>query len=285
MSPPKIRALTTSLVLVGATTLTVAVTTAPALSSVSTPPVAVTISATRVITMPATLQPGVTTFEVTSAAKGGSAFQLLLPAADYTPDEAARDIEKGLEQGKIKQLKRFEANVTLLGGMTADDTADTLVVDLEPGTYWALDTNTNKPEKFLPFTVTGVDSGNVLPPTDAMLKAKQATTWSGSPKSIPNKGLMTFKNAASQNHFIVLIKLKKGKTYADFKEWLASEEGPPPVKEDVGLDSGVVSPGHSATFDYRLPKGDYVLLCFWPDASMGGMPHAFMGMHRAITLT
>ena len=84
-----------------------------------------------------------------------------------------------------------------------------------------------------------------------------------------------------------MAKLKKGKTYKDFKEWFAAPNGPagpPPVNFDVGMDSGVVSPGHSATFKYNLPKGNYVLLCFWPDASMGGMPHAFMGMHRPITL-
>ena len=34
--------------------------------------------------------------------------------------------------------------------------------------------------------------------------------------------------------------------------------------------------------NYRLPRGNYVLVCFWPDASMGGMPHAFMGMYRGI---
>jgi hypothetical protein len=27
-----------------------------------------------------------------------------------------------------------------------------------------------------------------------------------------------------------------------------------------------------------------VMLCFWPDASHGGMPHAFMGMIRGIKL-
>jgi hypothetical protein len=37
--------------------------------------------------------------------------------------------------------------------------------------------------------------------------------------------------------------------------------------------------------NYRLPRGEYVMLCWWPDAEMGGMPHVFMGMHRAITLT
>ena len=34
--------------------------------------------------------------------------------------------------------------------------------------------------------------------------------------------------------------------------------------------------------NYRLPRGNYVLVCFWPDANMGGMPHAFMGMYRGI---
>ena len=42
------------------------------------------------------------------------------------------------------------------------------------------------------------------------------------PASIPNKGLMTFKNKASQNHFIVMAKLKKGMTYQDFKKWFAA---------------------------------------------------------------
>jgi hypothetical protein len=86
-----------------------------------------------------------------------------------------------------------------------------------------------------------------------------------------------------------MAKLKKGMTYQDFKKWFASSmdgppSGPSPVNFGIGMDSGVLSPGHSATFKYNLPKGDYVMLCFWPDASMGGMPHAFMGMTRGITL-
>ena len=119
MTPTKIRVLTASLALVGTATVSIAATAGPAQSAATTPPVAVSISSTRVVSMPTTIQPGVTTFQVTSAAKRGSAFQLVRPAAGYTAEEAARDIEKGLEQGKVKALKRFEANVALLGGMTA----------------------------------------------------------------------------------------------------------------------------------------------------------------------
>jgi len=287
MAPPKFRALLTSLTLVGAATIT-AGTAAPAQSAAATLPIAVSISKTRVITMPATLQPGVNEFSITSTAKGGSAFQLAMPAAGYTPDEANRDIEKGLDQGKVRHIKRFEANVTLLGGVEADETADTLVVSLDAGSYWAIDTNTSKASKFFAFTVTGLDTGNVLPAATT-IRAKAARTWAGSPKTIPHKGMLNFKNTSSNNHFVVMVKLKKGKTYQDFKTWFAAAQGgpsgPPPVNFDLGLDSGVVSPGHAAEFSYRLPKGDYVLLCFWPDASAGGTPHAFMGMHRAITLT
>ena len=287
MGVPKIRAVLTSLALVGAATLTTAATAGPAQSAAaSAPPVAVSITNTRVVTMPTTIQPGVNTFTVTTANKRGSSFQLVQAAAGYSAADAARDIEKGLDGGNVKAIKRFEANITLLGGVSVTkDRAGKAVVDLPAGDYWALDVNTNDPDKFFAFTVAGLDTGNVVPVADATLKAVQDTTWANKPASIPNKGWMTFKNAASQNHFIVMAKLKKGMTYRDFKQWFADgAESAPPINFGIGMDSAVVSPGHSASFKYNLPKGNYVMLCFWPDASMGGMPHAFMGMHRPITL-
>ena len=39
------------------------------------------------------------------------------------------------------------------------------------------------------------------------------------------------------------------------------------------------------TVDYDLPAGQYVIMCFFPDPHMGGMPHALMGMLRMIHLT
>jgi len=283
----QVRAAAASLVLVAAATVTTAATAGPAQSAASTAPVAVSISSTRVITMPATIQPGVTIFKVATANKRGSAFQVVQTDAGYSAADAARDIEKGLNGGNVKALKRFEANVTLLGGMrVTKERVETLAIDLDAGTYWALDTNTNDPGKFFAFTVAGADTGNVMPTAGATIKARLDTTWANKPASIPNKGLLRFKNAATQNHFIAMVRLKKGKTYRDFVTWFSSENpsGPPPVNFDVGMDSGVLSPGHSATFRYNLPKGHYVLLCFWPDAEMGGIPHAFMGMHRPITL-
>jgi hypothetical protein len=129
--------------------------------------------------------------------------------------------------------------------------------------------------------VTGVDTGATMP-AGATLRAVDSTKWAKRPASIPRRGWLRFKNRADQNHFVVLVKLLPGKTVADFAASLKDESGPPPIDFRFGVDSGVLSPGHDMAMKYRLPRGNYVLTCFWPDADMGGMPHAFMGMYRGI---
>ena len=102
--------------------------------------------------------------------------------------------------------------MTLYGGVMASaDHVGTLVVNLPAGTYWAIDINTTDPAKFFAFTVAGVDTGNVAP-ASASVTAVDSTKWSKKPKSIPNKGMLTFQNKADQNHFLVMVKLMKGKT-------------------------------------------------------------------------
>ena len=49
-------------------------------------------------------------------------------------------------------------------------------------------------------------------------------------------------------------------------------------------DSDIVSPGHAMALHLQLPAGHYALMCFFPDPQTG-MPHAFMGMVRMVTLT
>jgi hypothetical protein len=245
--------------------------------------VPVTIGAGGVITMPSVVAPGVSTYKITTTRRRAS-LQLLSLAPGYTVEQAETDVENGLEKGRLRALKRFEANTTLLGGATASsDRAGKLAVDLDPGTYYAVDSNkTGSP--WFPFTVSGVDTGAALP-AGAALRTIDSTTWAKRPAAIPRSGWLRFKNRADQNHFIAMVKLLPGKTVKDFAAFLEEESGPPPVDFRFSLDTGVISPGHDMATKYRLPRGNYVLACFWPDASMGGMPHAFMGMYRGVTLS
>jgi hypothetical protein len=258
-----------------------------ALESTSSGLVAVSITAAHNVVMPTTLQPGVTTFRITTEAKQ-SGFQLLQLADGYTLDQAIDDIDNGLDKGRLKAFKRFEANTTLLGGVNvATGKVGKVTLSLDPGTYYAADITVNRPAAFTAFTVAGADTGATMP-DGTTIRAVKSASWAKNPRSIPRRGTLTFENFSSQNHFVGLAKLKRGKTVEDFGDWLDAQmegvNGPPPVNFGASFDSGVVSGGHTVATNYRLPRGSYVLVCFWGDASMGGMPHAFMGMYRGITV-
>lgn len=262
----------------------------PAAGSTSST-VTVSITAAHNVVLPATIQPGVNQLRVTTEARS-SAFQLLQLAAGYTLDQAIADIDNGLDKGRMGAFRRFEANVTLLGGITIlPGRIGKVTLDLEPGTYYAADVTRNRPSAFTAFTVAGADTGATMP-AGPTIKAVDSASWSKRPRAIPRRGTMTFENVTDQNHFVGLVRLRKGKTAKDFGTWLEAqvegqsegENGPPPVDFSSIFDSGVVSAGHTVAMNYRLARGSYVLLCFWPDASMGGMPHAFMGMYRGIEL-
>ncbi len=80
-------------------------------------------------------------------------------------------------------------------------------------------------------------------------------------------------------HFLFLVQVVEGTTTDQVLEYLQSGvEEPPPWALAGELSTDVLSMGNSMTVDYKLPKGQYVALCFFPDPKMGGMPHAFMGM-------
>ncbi len=263
-----------------ATSLSVAV---PAEAG-ATAPTEVSIDDHRMLTMPETLQPGVNTFHVTS--EKTSSFQLILPAADYTIDEAVADIENGLNKGRVKPFKRFERKVTLYGGVTSTpDEPATMVVSLPAGTYWALDTRTNDADKFFTVEVTGEDTGAAMPDVKTV-RAIGSTEWAKRPRTIPRSGLLGFVNGSTENHFVAISKLKKGKDVRDFKQWIKGlsqgEGGRPPVRFGVGFDTGVASPSVEFQANYEVPRGRYVLTCWWSDADMDMMPHAFMGMIRGI---
>lgn len=252
--------------------------------------VQVSIDATHVITMPTTLAPGITKFVVSSVKSAG--FQLLTADPGYTPEKAAADINAAFGKNDMKALKRFEARTTLLGGVSSPaGGTGTAWLKLPSGEVWAVDTDpqVTDPAKIVTLTVAGTATGATLPAAPTLMAIKD-TTWANKPASIPAKGILRFKNKATNNHFIVMAKLAKGKTVADFAAWVdkvtsGKKAGPPPLdNSEPGIDSGVLSPGHKMALKYHVSKGKYVLACFWPDAAMGGLPHAFMGMFRGITV-
>jgi hypothetical protein len=247
--------------------------------------VEVFVKRNHTIAMPTQIRPGVTKFKISSARAAG--FQIVQAAPGYTKAQAMRDVNAGLGKNRLKALKRFEANITLVGGMssTAKKSA-TMSLDLDKGSYWALDTMPQNldPAKVLSFEVAGDSVGGRL--GGHVIRATGESEWGKASPRIPTKGVIWFQNRSDANHFVEIVKLAKGKTMKDFRAWMErakqGDESNPPVNFKVRADTGVISGGESMSFKYRLPKGRYVMLCWWPDADMGGMPHAMMGMVRGL---
>lgn len=231
------------------------------------------------------VRPGVHKFVVSSAKQ--AELQIFTKRKGYTDRELARDINAAMGQGDTTALKRFERNVTLIGGVvSAPKHPGVMWLNLPRGHYVALDIDqtVTRAAKMHHLRVKGNRLDGTLP-TGRTIRAIHETDWAARPKSVPARGIMTFANRSEDNHFIALAKLLPGKTIADFKAWIEAGDpnAPAPIDESAPeVDSGLVSPGHRMSFRYHLQKGSYVLTCWWPDADMGGMPHAMMGMYRQL---
>lgn len=282
--------LATSLVLATSGTLAAVSTSASgAVARSTTPTTPVHIARDRTLTMDQNLTPGVRRLVVTSVRNSG--FQIVQAHPGYSKSRFTRDAFRAFLKGRVPALKRLEANVTFLGGVASGPHAPGVMwVDLPTGRYWAFDSAPNRidPAKILTLRVSGTENQGTAPST-ATLRAIHMHTWAPRPATIGHRGNLTLRNDATENHFLVLAKLAKGKTIRDFAAWVRKvkhgSQAPPPIDFRHAVNTGIVSPGHEFTLRYSLPRGRYVMVCFFPDADHGGIPHALEGMFRGIRLT
>jgi hypothetical protein len=89
------------------------------------------------------------------------------------------------------------------------------------------------------------------------------------------------ENGAAQSHEVELVKLAPGKTLQDLMGWLQTMQGPPPASALGGISG--MGHGQVDSFSYDFTPGDYVLICFLPDAG-DGKPHFMHGMVQQITV-
>lgn len=90
------------------------------------------------------------------------------------------------------------------------------------------------------------------------------------------------RNTAAQPHEMEVIRLAPGKTAQDALKWIQKPEGPPPGS-GVGGVSGITS-AEPVYFSANLPAGNYLLICFIPDAK-DGKPHFMHGMMKTVKVS
>jgi hypothetical protein len=198
--------------------------------------------------------------------------------ADFTAD-----VNKFGAKNDVKALKHALKNTSILGGLAGGGTGT--IVFPKPGAYTPFSLGEKGVVTGKTLVVSGPKRSTKAPHTDGSIIGKNGPSWGGA-SQLPHEGRFQFKNKADQPHFVVLQQVVEGTTTDQVLEALQNEEGPEPSWIlPAGMETGTLSPGRSMTVDYDLPAGQYVVMCFFPDPKMGGMPHALMGMLRMIHLT
>jgi len=87
---------------------------------------------------------------------------------------------------------------------------------------------------------------------------------------------------AQQPHELELIRLEPGKTANDLLGWFQKMKGPPPGQA-IGGVAAVVA-GVPVYFTADLEPGEYLLICFVPDAK-DGKPHVAHGMMKTVSVS
>lgn len=254
---------------------------APMTSRAATPHLTATLTAKTIkITGAHGLRPG----RVQLSVQGKGTVEFAMFKAGYSTADFTADINKFGAKNDIKALKRTLANTQILGGFTGGGSG-TIVLP-RAGSYTPFSLGQRGLVLGDPIMVRGAKRSSSAPSTDGRILAKPGPSWGGS-TTFPAQGRLMFKNKASTGvpHFLVLQQVAEGTTTDQVLEFLQSgDQGQPPWGLPGGMETGSLSPGRSMTVNYDLPAGQYVVMCFFPDPNMGGMPHALMGMLEMIHL-
>lgn len=242
--------------------------------------VQVDVSSSGSIALAHHLPAGFLKFDVDGAT--GQNIQIVQPRHHASVDTLVTDAN--LINGNTPNPVPIERDFTAIGGTS---TGTDLFVRLKPGTYYLADTGIDTPLTADLVTVVHVGGAWVearAPHVTGTVTAVGDMDWSKWPRTIGHAGTLRFVNASTDWHFAELVQLKPGITLKQLRDVIENGGDPstltPP--NPVFYDTGVVSPHHSQLSTYRLPKGHYALLCWWPDEN--GVPHAVMGMSRLIDL-
>ncbi|HET7311526.1 MAG TPA: hypothetical protein VFJ17_09390 [Mycobacteriales bacterium] len=229
------------------------------------------------------------------AAGGDRAIEIVRLHSGYSFADFRSDVKTALTnlegsggdtKAGLKALNHAIANITAFGGLDAHDGQlrhGAVVLPSAGNRYVLFDDSSLVPRRPVRLTVTAPAGPQTLPATSATVVAREDRRWGGA-TTLPSHGNIKFANHADVSpHFVVLQHVKDGTTRKQVIDSFSSPN-PPDFVLPGDQSSDIVSPGHAMAMHLQLPPGTYALMCFFPDPQTG-MPHAFMGMVRIVTLT
>lgn len=246
----------------------------------STAPATVTVTMTKQIVRPdtQTVQAGAIEF----VAKRGDHHQHTLVVASlakgFSLNQANHDVNAAFG-GDVKAVRTIDKKIHWYGGT---DAPGRVVVNLSAGKYYLLDEDGNGLGRL---TVTGPKADRTVPASSATVFAAATTHGFGFKVkgTIAHDGWVTFSNKTDEPHFMEIQQVKPSTTRAYVRKHIQDRNQPAKILK-AGQATAPVGPGKSVLLKLHLPKGKYLIACFWPSRE-NGMPHAFMGMYKLVHIS
>jgi hypothetical protein len=183
-------------------------------------------------------------------------------------------------------MRRVLANTDFLGGANVfPGTPASFTVTLTPGVYYLGAMNTHP--VFRRIVVSGTSP--TASPTAAAIVTAFDFGFRSNREALPATGTITIRNSGAQIHRLLLVPVRPGTSRARIGAYLrktgGQPDGPPPPFAVNGpqLGTAMISPGKQIQLSYKLPPGEYALLCFQPD-SRTEKPQTLEGMYGTAIL-
>jgi len=253
--------------------------------AVATPPVVTVHAKDFAFDAPAEITAGVTTFNLVNDGHGLHHMQLVRLDSAKTVDDLIAALKK---PGPPPAWAMFASgpNAVFAGG-TSNAT-----FDITPGNY-AIICLVDIPDRmphygkgmFKALTVKPAAAGAVaaaLPAADITITLQDYAFVLSTPITAGHH-VFAVKTMPGQPHEVEIFKLAKGKTMKDLGAWMAKMEGPSPL-DAVLAGVAATSTGEEVRFTADFTPGDYLMMCFLPDAK-DGKAHFTKGMVQKFTVS
>ena len=238
----------------------------------------ITVSEQGALEAPQSAEAGLAEITLDNTSEEPHDAQLLRVEGDHSAEEAGEVISSGGQEPTPDWL--FAGGGV---GTTPPGQTNTVTQALEPGTYYAFDTEARGgPSPDAPaIEVAGDESADVPADAPATITASEYTFETEGLSADTSE--VNFENAGEQPHHIVAAPLNEGATIEDVERFAQDDSGPPPVDVEQTISTAVVEGGDSQMVDLPFEPGEYALLCFISDRE-GGPPHVAQGMIAAATI-
>ncbi|MEZ0069774.1 hypothetical protein ABIA32_005821 [Streptacidiphilus sp. MAP12-20] len=266
-------------------------------ASAVTPPTTVHVQMTNMgFALPASVHAGFVTFSVSTKDKTGHDLQGLQLHAHVTVAQIIADIHQAVNHAtSAAGIRALARDATLVGGAAVEpSTTVDSTIPLTKGTYYFFDFDQFFVPKAPPPTFHKLevecDFVGGMPAHKAEIDqvvTKKGPRFHG-PKDLDLGSTILVRNKADEIHEAMFQAVNPGIDDAKLSQAfaaIAAGKKPPfnPFAESVSRGLAAMSPGRFQLLKFHPKAGHYAMLCFVPD-DKSGIPHAFLGMHKVVTL-